>query len=181
MARVGRTLTDILTIEARQHELFGMELGEGPKRKTIMLGALITGAWFLLAIPLTAFLGLWANMDVAPFGFAIVAAPPAVLLALGMRPQEDIPSRIALVRPVLRIRYALAGHRPLIRLGARRATRHEQISKRARLAYLMPHGRDKQLPAVGVEQRPVNMHWKTRMYGRDYQQVLNAWMNRKAK
>lgn len=181
MARVGRTLTNILTIETRQHELFGLELGEGPKRKTILLGFLIAGAWFLLAIPLTAVLGLWANLDVAPFGFALVIAPPAVLLALGLRPQENIPGRIVLVSAVLRIRYATTGHRPLIRLGARAASRHEQIPKRARFAYLLPHGRDNQLPAVGVEQRPIGMHWKTRMYGRDYQQVLSAWMNRKAK
>ncbi|MBW8764532.1 MAG: hypothetical protein JF592_18460 [Microbacterium sp.] len=181
MARVGRTLTGILTIETRQHELFGIELGEGPKRKTILLGFLIAGLWFVFSIPFTALLGLWANLDVAPFGFALVIAPPAVLLALGLRPQEAIPTRIVLVSGALRVRYAISGHRPLIRLGARRPSRHEQIPRSARIAYLLPKGRDTQLPAVGVEQRPIGMHWKTRMYGRDYQQVLTAWMNRKAK
>lgn len=179
MARVGRTLTSILTIEARQHELFGLELGEGPKRKTIMLGLLIAGAWLIFAIPVTALLGFWADLNVAPVGFFLTVVPPTLLLALGLRPQEQIPTRIAFVAGALRVRYAIAGHRPLIRLGARRPSRHEQIPKAARFGYLMPKGRDKQLPAVGVDQPQINMHWKTRMYGRDYQQVLTAWMNRK--
>jgi hypothetical protein len=181
MARVGRTLTSILTIKTRQHEMFGIELGEGPERKTILLGALILGVWFIVSIPMTAVLGLWANIDIAPIGFALVLAPPTVLLALGLRPQEAVPARIVLVSAVLRLRYVIAGHRPLIRLDARRASRSERIPLPARITYLMPHGRDKQLPDVGTSQRPIGMHWKTRMYGRDYQQVLRAWIDRKGK
>lgn len=181
MARTGLDLTEVLTIEARQHELLGMELGEGPKRSTLKLGALIGGVWLLVAVPVSVGLGLWASLDVAPFGFAVAVIPPSVLLAVALRPLEDTPSRIGLVPVVLRIRYVIRGHMPVIRLGVRRASSGERIPLLARLAYLLRHDRDSALPLPGVAQPVVAFGWRARLYGRDYQQVLERWMTKKGR
>ena len=53
MSRTGRTVSRQLHIESRQHELFGVDLGEGIPRKVLLIGAIAFVLWAGLVFSVT--------------------------------------------------------------------------------------------------------------------------------
>ena len=128
--RTGRTVTKQLKIETRQHELFGMDLGEGPRRKDLVLGLVIFPLWI-------AFMWLLIGAP-SKASSLLYILPPAVFLKYGIAESESMPRRMNFTQWILAIRYGLTGHRPIVRAGARRASRSEYMpmSQRWNLATL---------------------------------------------
>lgn len=124
MSRSGRVLTKHFEIEARQHDLLGLDLGEGPKRRALIIGA--------------AALTIWAGGCLLLFGlpnkysFSLYTLPPVILTVFGARPSARMGRRMALTDWALAIRYAVLGHRPIVRMGTRQAGRSEYLPLRQR-------------------------------------------------
>ena len=166
---VGRTVTKALRSEAKQHELFGFDLGEGIDRKKFGLGALAFIAWLVIAWPVLIWTGLLAvRPDV---GSLILLAPPIALIMLGFQPDEETPQRMRLTPFALHIRYLLVGCLPIINLGRREAARGERPSFRKRLGQDRSDGGK---PA----QRVIRNHAQARLIGND---ELQAIVNRNTK
>jgi hypothetical protein len=122
---LGRTITKALSIEARQHELFGVDLGDGFKRKDVGLGVLVFAATLLVTFPIVKLTGF---LDAHPeTAIPAMLFPGLLVVILGFRPSEQQPRRMALTVFALKLRYLFVGHQPVIALGARPATRHERI------------------------------------------------------
>jgi hypothetical protein len=119
MPRVGRVLTSHMDIEPRQHDLLGLDLGEGPPRRTIIFGLIVMVLWCALLIPI-----LRVPDKIT---FSIYFIPPIVITMFGMRPSPRSGRRRTLTDWALVLRYGVLGHRPVVRLGTRRPTRQEFI------------------------------------------------------
>ncbi|WP_129662446.1 hypothetical protein [Rothia uropygialis] len=123
----GRNVTKQLHIETRQHEFLGLDLGEGPRRRDLLLG--------LVAFP------IWAGLCWAIFGpplkqtMFLYLAPPILLLTLGVQESERNPRRMKLTMGLMNLRYMFTGHRPVIRLGARKGTKNETLPAVVRFQY----------------------------------------------
>lgn len=118
MARQGRNYTRDLAIEARQHSLMGLDLGEGPSRRVMGFGLIVFPAWLLL---------MWPVLGIpTPYTFTLYFIPPAIMTWFGMR--EGKPTRRRRITGwVLAIRYPLIGHRPIIKLGRTAPTSGEML------------------------------------------------------
>ena len=123
--RGGRTYTGHFKLETRQHELLGLDLGEGVPRRALLLGTLVLATWVGLLYP-------WLG---APnkATFSLYFLPPVFLAAYGMQASTRFPGRRRFTDWALRVHYLTRGHRPLIRLGARPAHRSEYLPLRDRL------------------------------------------------
>ncbi len=126
MASTGRTLTKHFQIETRQHELFGLDLGDGIPRRMLVTGFVLTTGWFV---------ALWwvagaPTSDTASF----YLLPPVVTAYFGFQENRRQPRRRNLTAWAITARYLLAGHRPIIHLGTRRAERCELIPAPQRFA-----------------------------------------------
>lgn len=117
--RTGRTVTKQLKIETRQHELLGFDMGEGPRRKDLLLGLFIIPTWAALI-----YLLIGAPTKV---NLLLYILPPVLFLKYGVSESEKNPRRMNFTQWILTIRYVLVGHRPIIRVGARRASKSEYI------------------------------------------------------
>ncbi len=113
----GRVLSSVMEIEPRQHDMAGLDLGEGPPRRALIFGALILALWCLALAP---FLGVPNR-----FTFSLYFLPPMFITVLGMRPSARLGRRRALTDWALKLRYGVLGHRPLVGVGRRRPTRQE--------------------------------------------------------
>ncbi|GHH56209.1 hypothetical protein [Streptomyces candidus] len=124
--RVGHTYTRHFDLETRQHELLGMDLGEGAPRRALVLGlvlyALWTGALLLL-------FGLPSKIT-----FTLYFLPPLITAVYGTQRSPVVERRWNITRWSIGIRYLVLGHRPIISAGRRAANRSEWISRRARWA-----------------------------------------------
>ncbi|MBF4639338.1 hypothetical protein [Clavibacter michiganensis] len=134
---IGRTITKALTVEARQHELFGIDLGDGFRRREAGLGVLV----FLATLPVTYVIANATGfLQKAPqFAVPAMMLPGLVVVMVGFLPSEANPRRVYLTVAALTIRYLLVGHLPIISLGAREPSRLERLSLR-----------DRTLPAIAV-------------------------------
>ncbi|PPF85242.1 hypothetical protein C5C03_15070 [Clavibacter michiganensis] len=134
---IGRTITKALTVEARQHELFGIDLGEGFRRREAGLAVLV----FLATLPaMYVLVNATGLLRAAPqFAFPLMALPGIVVVMFGFLPSEANPRRVYLTVAALSIRYLVVGHLPIISLGAREPSRLERLNLR-----------DRALPAVAV-------------------------------
>lgn len=124
----GRTVTKQLRIETRQHELLGFDMGEGVRRKDLILGLVIFPAWLVF---------LWLVLGAPTKATSLLyILPPMVFLKYGITESERMPRRMNFTQWILAIRYGLTGHRPIVRAGARRASRNEYmpLSKRWNMA-----------------------------------------------
>ncbi|MBT1611890.1 hypothetical protein [Curtobacterium poinsettiae] len=123
---IGRTITKALTIEARQHELFGFDLGDGFRRKEAGLGVLV----FLATLPPMGALMWWLGwfQAVPQFAIPIMAAPGLVIVMIGFRPSEANPRRLIMTVVAVTIRYLLIGYRPIVALEAREPSRLERLT-----------------------------------------------------
>lgn len=117
MSRTGRTVSRQLHIESRQHELFGVDLGEGIPRKVLLVGAVA----FVLWAGLVFFVTRKFNQQMMILYFL----PPLLFVQLGIQESPKNPRRWRLTQLILRIRFAVLAHRPVIRFGRRAADRHE--------------------------------------------------------
>jgi len=168
---IGRTLTKQLTVEARQHEILGLDLGEGPKRSTIALGLAAVIIWsgvcLLVIGPPTA--------DT----LTLYLLPPGVALGMGLQEDAQNPRRTRLTGWALRIRYVLIGHRPILALGTTPARRGEMIPARFRLvgpavAARLPFPTEWFVPddiaSIGRPRRdrPLRLAQTARLYGTDH-------------
>lgn len=117
MSRTGRTVSRQLHIESRQHELFGVDLGEGIPRKVLMIGAAAFVLWAGLVFSVTRTFN--QNMMI------LYGLPPLLFVQLGIQESPKNARRWRLTQLILQIRYALRSHRPVIRFGRRAADRHE--------------------------------------------------------
>lgn len=126
--REGRVLTRSMRIESRQHELFGVDLGEGFPRVAVVVGSLVCLAWVGLL--------LLVHLPFSKGTSLIFSLPPFLLMAFGWRPSASHPERRRRVTEwVLAARWTVKGHLPLIALGRRAPDRGEQIPFKARVTH----------------------------------------------
>lgn len=125
---IGRTLTKSFAIETRQHELLGLDLGEGPPRRLLVVGGVFVLLWFSTA---TILFGLPTRGT-----FMVYVTIPVLLAVYGFRESSKVPRRRNVVVWFLRARFLFASYRPLIALGRRRPDRTEirTISERFNFA-----------------------------------------------
>ncbi|GHF44202.1 hypothetical protein GCM10010218_26900 [Streptomyces mashuensis] len=169
--RVGHTFTRHFDLETRQHELFGMDLGEGPSRRVLVTGAVIYAVWvggllLVFGVP-------------SKFLFTLYFAPPALITFYGSQRSRRNERRWNLTQWALAVRYLTVGHRPVVNGGRRAADRSEWLPLRARLG-----DRSEEflaLPGMGVFEgvlggdepkstagRPVRLDARPRLYGPDH-------------
>ncbi|MET9365794.1 hypothetical protein ABZX93_33465 [Streptomyces sp. NPDC006632] len=170
MSRIGHTYTRHFDLETRQHEILGMDLGEGPSRRLLVTGAAIYTVWtggllFLFGFP-------------SQVTFTLYFAPPAIITYYGAQRSRSNERRWNLTRWALLIRYLTVGHRPVINGGRRAAERSEWLPLRARLGervetftslpgmgvFESAFGKDEPKPTAG---RAVPFDAKPRLYGPD--------------
>ncbi|MFH9355157.1 hypothetical protein [Kitasatospora sp. NPDC017646] len=122
--RQGNTYTRHFDLETRQHELLGIDLGEGAPRRALVLGLVLYAVWLGL---LLLILGLPSR-----FTFTLYFLPPLMITIFGTQRSHKLDRRWNITRWAISIRYLVLGHRPVI-CGGRRAThRSEWLGRRAR-------------------------------------------------
>lgn len=115
----GRTVTKQLKIETRQHELLGYDLGEGPRRRDLMLGLVIVPVWIGLMVLILGPPNKYTSL--------LYMAPPVLFLMYGIQENARNPRRMNITQWILTLRRGFTGHRPVIRGGARLARRAEYM------------------------------------------------------
>lgn len=190
MSRTGRTLTRTIEIEPRQHDLFGLDLGEGPPRGQLIFGLLIFGVWLALTVPVSVLLAGGPS----PNSALLFVAPPAAVVVLGWRKTDENPRRRKVTEWVLALRYIASGHEPIVTLGRNTARRHgarlrDRIAARFGngdlLAVAIPtriHENRSRKPAKPRQDPAVHVRATVRTYGTDYTErvVKNEKRGRRA-
>lgn len=124
--RRGRTLTKHLALETNQYELFGKDLGEGVPRRGLVFGMVVSVLWVLLMAPILGFPSEWT--------LSIYMIPPALIAYFAwQKGRQHGDRRRRATEWAVALRYALVGHRPVICLGSRSATRVEYVPWQERL------------------------------------------------
>ncbi|MGV9315207.1 hypothetical protein ACWDR0_23935 [Streptomyces sp. NPDC003691] len=169
--RTGRTYTRHFELDTRQHELLGVDLGEGAPRRALVLGLILFGVWFG---GLTLLFGLPGKIT-----FTLYFLPPVIVSVYGAQRSQAVDRRWNMTRWAIGIRYLVLGHRPIICGGQRAAARGEWIARRDRWAprvsiladsplgplldrWLGPE--DSTAPGAGA---PVRLDARPRLYGPD--------------
>ncbi|MFD9270931.1 hypothetical protein ACFWB1_26085 [Streptomyces goshikiensis] len=117
-------------LESRQHELFGVDLGHGISRRTLLLGLIAFTVWdgpVFLAIGFPSVQWLTLYM-----------LPPMVVTVLGAQPSKGCDRRTVLAGWVVGAHYQVFGHRPVICGGRVVAHRSEWIPRTARWERFAP-------------------------------------------
>ncbi|MFD8155313.1 hypothetical protein ACFV28_31765 [Streptomyces sp. NPDC059720] len=122
--RVGHTYTKHFDLETRQHELLGLDLGEGAPRRALVLGLSLYVLW---TGPLLLLFGLPSKIT-----FTAYFLPPLITAVYGTQRSRNIERRWNITRWSIGTRYLVLGHRPIICAGRRAASRSEWLSRRAR-------------------------------------------------
>ncbi|OKI50345.1 hypothetical protein [Streptomyces sp. MJM1172] len=125
MSRVGHTYTRHFDLDTRQHEILGLDLGEGPSRRLLVTGAVLYAVW---AGGMLLLFGAPSKIT-----FTLYAAPPGVITFYGAQRSKANERRRNLAQWSLFLRYLMVGHRPVINGGRRAAARSEWLPMRARL------------------------------------------------
>lgn len=161
----GRTVTKQLKIEARQYDIFGLDLGDGVVRSRAALGALAFVLWITISAPLTITTGL---IEARPdLGSLIILFPPSAAIMLGFRSDDEVPQRMRLTNFALGIRQMLWPRGPIIGLGIREARRSERATLRERVTRVR-ESRDPDAPVQHVVRR----HVRARLIGNEEQYQL---------
>ncbi|MGW2227459.1 hypothetical protein [Streptomyces formicae] len=122
--RRGHTYTDHFSLDTRQHELLGMDLGEGIPRRALILGLALYAVW---TGPLLLLFGFPSRIT-----FTAYFLPPLLTVIYGTQRSRRLDRRWNITNWSISARYHLLGHRPVICGGRRAATRSEWISRRGR-------------------------------------------------
>lgn len=154
------------------------QLGEGVDMDMAILGSIIFAAWFGM---LTALFGLPQKHTV--FFYATV---PLALVVIGFRPDPKRARRRRVTGWVLRARYALVGHMPIV-AGRRAGGRADTLPARTRfetdrLVSLLARRADARVwdsrggaPSIPFERgRARHVNVRTRMYGFDAMNRIRA-------
>ncbi|MGW4954553.1 hypothetical protein [Streptomyces parvulus] len=169
--RSGATYTRHFDLETRQHELLGLDLGEGAPRRTLVLGFVLYLIWTggLLLI-----LGLPGK-----FTFTLYFLPPLLTAIFGTQRSRKNERRWNITYWALTVRYVTLGHRPIICGGRRSAARVEWIPRRERMASrgggLRPGKHPTTDASTGLAPfagAPIRLDARPRLYGPD--QVYKA-------
>lgn len=128
----GRALTRTMRFERRQHELFGVDLGEGAPRGLLGFAGLVFGAWWVLML---AVIG-WPTAQ----NSLAWTMPPLLVVVWGWRPGRYHPRRRRVTEWLLAWRWVRLGHQPVIALGRREPTAGEVLSLRSRVDYRLNRG-----------------------------------------
>jgi len=118
MAREGQTVSRHLKFETRQHKL-GVDLGEGIPRKTLILGLIIFPLWWVMVFSILHGVNQITGM--------IYLLPPSMFLWFGTQESDGNLRRMRFTQGLLRVRYGLTNHRPVIRCGRREADPREFV------------------------------------------------------
>lgn len=118
MAREGQTVSPHLKFETRQHKL-GIDLGEGVPRKTLILALIIYPAWWVMVFSILH--------GVNQITSIIYTLPPTMFLWFGTQKSKSNSCRMRFTQGLLRVRYGLTNHRPVIRCGRREADPREFV------------------------------------------------------
>lgn len=118
MAREGQTVSRHLEFETRQHKL-GVDLGEGIPRKTLILGLIIYPAWWVIVFSI-----LHGVNQITAMAYLL---PPTLFLWFGTQESDGNMRRMRFTQGLLRVRYGLTNHRPVIRCGRREADPREFV------------------------------------------------------
>lgn len=118
MAREGQTVSRHLKFETRQHKL-GLDLGEGIPRKTLILGLIIFPLWWVMVFSILH--------GVNQITGIIYLLPPSMFLWFGTQESDGNLRRMRFTQGLLRVRYGLTNHRPVIRCGRREADPREFV------------------------------------------------------
>lgn len=118
MAREGQTVSRHLEFETRQHKL-GVDLGEGIPRKTLILGLIIYPLWWVIVFSI-----LHGVNQITAMAYLL---PPTLFLWFGTQESDGNMRRMRFTQGMLRVRYGLTNHRPVIRCGRREADRREFV------------------------------------------------------
>jgi hypothetical protein len=115
--RIGQDLTRDTSLEARQYELLGMDLGDGISRRMGGILAILCFVWIgLLLLILGA---------PSPQTIILYLLPPGVIGFFGARPNNQQDRRVNLTQWALKVRQFFVGHKPIINLGRTAPTRRE--------------------------------------------------------
>ncbi|MFD8633746.1 hypothetical protein [Streptomyces sp. NPDC059533] len=185
--RQGMTYTSHFSrLEPRQHELLGIDLGQGVLRRTLLLAALAFAVWDGLVFLLIGFPSLrWLTLYLLP---------PSLVTVLGARPSKACDRRTALAVWVIGAHYQVYGHRPVICGGRVVAHRSEWIPRAARWARYVPAlagavgavAASRLLGVGGAEAVPpagpaVELAHTARLYGPDHMVKVVAPRGRKGR
>lgn len=132
----ARTHTHHLALETRQHEFLGIDLGEGPPRRTLVFGVVVGVVWVLLLV--------WILGAPTKWTFILYTTPPVLLTYYGTQWAPNMPRRRRYTVWALAIRQLMKGHRPIIGLGMRQPKRSEYLPLRVR----------RDLPTIGEIVKP---------------------------
>ncbi|HEX5495851.1 MAG TPA: hypothetical protein VFX70_14870 [Mycobacteriales bacterium] len=102
--RVLRTFTKHYQLESRQYELFGIDLGEGVRRRALLVGVAAVLVWVGLLFA--------AGVALHPSTFLVWVAPPLVVTYYGTQ-SEASGRRSRLAGWVDAARFVTTGRRPL--------------------------------------------------------------------
>jgi len=113
----GRVYTKSFSLETRQYDLFGLDLGEGIPRTLLVAGGGLLLAWcglmwLLLGPPTKATILLYATV-------------PGLLIWFAFKASKRVTRRRVLVEWILWARFLTRGRKPIINLESREAHRRE--------------------------------------------------------
>lgn len=116
---IGQDLTRDTTLEARQYDLLGMDLGDGLSRRMGGILLLLCLLWIGL---------LWLILGPpTPNTIFFYLFPPGVVGFFGARANNQQPRRVNLTQWALKIRQLFIGHKPIVNLGRTRTNRREYM------------------------------------------------------
>ncbi|WP_432089590.1 hypothetical protein [Streptomyces sp. bgisy095] len=168
--RTGTTYTRHFDVETRQHELLGLDLGEGVPRRVLVLGLVLFVTWT------GGFLLLFGAPNKVTFSLYFL--PPLLIAAIGTQRSKKMDRRWNITLWTLGARYLVFGHRPIICGGRRAAARAEWIPRRSRwgtkgdglrresVKRRREYEMDTEAPAV-VGGVPLELAARPRLYGPD--------------
>jgi hypothetical protein len=173
MAQIGRTFTERFRVETRQHKLLGLDLGEGPRRRDLIIALVAVGIWLLITIPILQVPN--------KFTFSLYLIPPALLVGFGIQPSVAQPlRRIRLFDWTRRIHYGFVGSAPVINTGRRLPRRGEHLPLRIRTHWrevkrtLWPFGvrpewenDEDEGHETAPPQKAQRVRFRTKLYGND--------------
>jgi hypothetical protein len=172
--RTGRTYTRSFDLETRQHELFGVDLGEGLPRRALVLGVVAFAFWITVLVVLIG--------APSPRSLSLYVLPPGLVTVFGSRRSRTIDRRRVMTGWGIAVRYHVAGHAPIVLGGRRPSARGERItptqrctSRIERVGAAAPllaawaervadRDREDSVPGAGA---PVAWSHRARLYGPD--------------